>query len=271
MTCKLINYDSEYLADQNIEEADISRVNAFCESATAEVERIANRHFLEANYDEVATADLTGSILLAQFPLVRVARVYSTTRQALSIQNTDSTVTNATYYTDSTGLNLSYTASGADATSTLSWESNPTIADLATAINGVGNGWTSGVLDNYDAYATRDLVGDQYGEAKSLNQIRIWAQTGARWMVADKGKALLTGEFGKGDAVRIKYTAGFANAPEDVKKIVAEVVKDMFSGGQSQLQSESLGDYSYSLAQGAVGRLAVTSRDILASYKDRIV
>ena len=273
MTCKLITPDSPYLDDQNIEEEDISRVNAICESATTAVEHACNRHFLSASYDEVATVDLTGSVLLKQFPLIRVSRVYSTTRQAVTIQNTDSTTTNASLYTDGTALVLSHTVAGVVTETTLAWSDYPTITALVAAINGVGNGWSSSVAGDYDNYATADLVTDQYGDAKTQNELRIWAQTGARWFVANPKQSLISGEFGKGEEVRIVYTAGYAekNIPEDIKQVVAEAVKDMFSGGQSQIQSESLGDYSYSLAQGAVAGLPVTSRDILARYKDRIV
>lgn len=272
MTCKLISYDSPFLESLNIAESEVGKVNAYIEAASAAIEKATHRKFEKAQYDEVYEADDSGSLVLRNFPLISVDRVFSTTREALRIENTESTVTNANYSTTKTALLLSHTESGTVTSTELLFADYPTIALLRAAIVAVGNGWSASVAGDYGPFASVDLVADQYGDCKTISSIRIWGQTGASWTILDNREALINGEFYRGQAVRIVYTAGFAanEIPDDLKHVCAELVASMMGEGDGAIQSESLGGYSYSLATGAVERLPRTSREILASYKDRV-
>jgi hypothetical protein len=71
----------------------------------------------------------------------------------------------------------------------------------------------------------------------------------------------------------VAYTAGFAAVPEDVKYAAAMVVQQMRislrHGGM--LQSETIGDYAYRLADGLVmgrGREMADVRHVLAPYRE---
>jgi len=272
MTCKLISYDNPYLDDLNLAEADISRANAFIEAASAAIEKYTKRNFGQSQYDETYSADQFGGIILNQFPIITVDRVYSNTGEALEIQNTNATTTNASYYTTTTGITLTSVKVGVVSTNTFTWADYATVTSVQAAIDALAD-WTATVQGSYGAYATIDLLRDQYGNAKEANGVRLWLQSDNRWFVDDKDKGLIEGEFSRGGQIRFVYTAGFAlkDVPEPIKQVTAELVKDMFTGGDSQIQSENLGGYSYSLAQGAVQRLPLSSREILALYKDRRV
>jgi len=274
MTCKLINYDSPYLDSLNISESEISKVNAYIEAATTAIEKATHRSFGKSERDEAYKADQDGSIVLDVFPVKHVDRLYSTTRECLKIQNTDSTVTNASYNTTESSLRLSHTAGGSNTTTELLFADNLTINALKTAIDAIGSGWTAIVQGDYGPFATSDLVRSQYGEAKyGATSLRMWAQTGARWTLVESKEGLIVGEFSRGQEVRVVYTAGFAASaiPEDIKQVCAELVAEMMGDGDASLQSESLGGYSYSLATGALSRLPRSSREIIGSYKDRLV
>jgi hypothetical protein len=72
------------------------------------------------------------------------------------------------------------------------------------------------------------------------------------------------------DSVEITYVAGWATIPDDVKIVCADMVRLALLGPQGPMVSETIGSYSYRLADNAVGgAVAMTDghRHILRRYR----
>lgn len=72
------------------------------------------------------------------------------------------------------------------------------------------------------------------------------------------------------DTVQVVYVAGWPTIPEDVKMVCADMVRLALLGPQGPVVSETIGSYSYRLADSAVGgAVAMTDghRHILRRYR----
>jgi hypothetical protein len=279
MITRWIDANSPYLADMVLSSDDEARATKACEAATTALERALHRIIGLGQHDEIYHANDDGSLVLRNFPVASIDSVYPMTTNALTLSNTGATVSNASFSVVDTStasttivtVRLKHTIGGTTTTTNLTSTEYPTLADLATAINSVGSGWACSVVAGWSIHPTANLLLNQYSNCRDVRGLRLWATTNSSWLVASADQGLIVGEFCRGQQVRVTYTAGFADIPEDLKQICAVVVKDMLGDSSASLQSESLGGYSYSIAQGAVARLPRNAREILASYKDRIV
>ncbi len=68
--------------------------------------------------------------------------------------------------------------------------------------------------------------------------------------------------------IKVIYVAGYASVPTPVKEATVQVVKQLADAAavSGVYQSESIGDYSYSLAQGTVDSLPPMAAVLLAPY-----
>lgn len=136
-------------------------------SASREIIRYCGRQFSAITYDEILTPEggrqdrgEPASVKLSYFPVVSIDRVSTGRATVLTITNTDTStnqlasvafeVSGDVEYNDLsyTGLILGRAASGSTTTTSLSFAGYPTINTLATAINGLGNGWKASVASN---------------------------------------------------------------------------------------------------------------------------
>lgn len=72
------------------------------------------------------------------------------------------------------------------------------------------------------------------------------------------------------DTVQVVYVAGWPTIPDDVKMVCADMVRLALLGPQGPVVSETIGSYSYRLADNAVGgAVAMTDghRNILRRYR----
>ena len=70
--------------------------------------------------------------------------------------------------------------------------------------------------------------------------------------------------------IKVTYVAGYTQVPADVSQAVAMLVGQMLaqSANGLPLQSETLGEYSYTLLTGAPGQLMAGARQLLNAYRE---
>jgi hypothetical protein len=83
----------------------------------------------------------------------------------------------------------------------------------------------------------------------------------------DIQKGIVRAYFIPGTKVRAVWTGGFADVPEPVKQVAANLVCSAYQGPEGRIKTETLGTYSYTLAD--VDSLALNDKKVLAYYKDR--
>ena len=73
--------------------------------------------------------------------------------------------------------------------------------------------------------------------------------------------------------VKVTYVAGYTQVPADVSQAVAMIVGQMIAqaGNGLPMQSETLGEYSYTLLTGASGQLMAGARQLLNAYREVVV
>lgn len=272
----LITWQSDYLSHLGATAADEDRLTALIASASNAIERYTHRYFERAERDQVFY-NRTWDILLPAYPIDYVARVCIQPTDVLTIRATGEV---ATFGVGESALNLRRVVSGVSSSTALSFATYPTLAALAAAMP---TGFTATVASGYGAYPSADLVRKQ-GNCKYGAALAIWIDGSGTYHVdAKRGILSLRGqsplhqwladsEGFEHDQVRVVWSGGYATVPDDLQDVCAQLVAAAFKPNKSGLvQSESLGEYSYSVSIADVERLPITARRVLQSYKDRVL
>jgi len=132
-----------------------------------------------------------------------------------------------------------------------------------------GNGTNTLFLKYGPVSAVTEVVESAYVGATAVT---VTGATESGWVFQD-GKLLRKGGYAwwADSSYRVTYTAGYAAGaePADVRQAVLDLVGAGFRArGSEELQSESIGDYSYSKKSVAVGETSDTS--ILARLPRRL-
>lgn len=297
--------------------AQAAALPALITAASGAINRLCRRLFAVNTYDDVKAPNCGQPdkgepdwIELTSFPIVpgSITRCATGRTAALTVSNTDP-VTNAralvafTVTGDPdicmtrTGLTLTRVASGVTSAATLTFATYPTVATLAAAINGLGNGWSAIVTDPYASWSSVDLYGslgpataigspggvqldvfmcDLAGYDVSLARGSVYLPSsrnlrvpagGWFWPTAPEDETLFGGA-GNRSSVRVTYQAGFSTIPYAIQEACAEAVKAALFRLKSDdaLKSESAKDYSYTLRDVMPG-LPAHVREALASYR----
>jgi hypothetical protein len=275
---------------------------ALAAAASAIVRRFCgDRDFNQQSYDRIFSIELDGSVSLPQIPVLKVTRVCAQRTPAVTITNT-STTTNQRATVEFTctgdedagitytGITLTRTASGVTSSSALLFATYVTLTALATAVNGLGNGWSATVAGGYELKGTAELIAedDTAQDTFSGATLDIWgadltsAKVNKRTGILDVGAGRVLGidgpRWGPGweifandsreeySKVRVVYTAGFVTIPPPVQLATVLTVQSMLSTLRTdpRLSSESDGAYSYvvntafadyALPKSAIGHL----------------
>lgn len=254
------------------------------------IRRHCNRYFNRLTYDGLYTIDQPGSsLLLRQFPVNAITRLGTNPTAVLTVSNGDTatnqraTVQLATSgvadYPDQpqpvTGLVLTRWASGSAIAVSVPLGANATIQALASAVNGLGAGWTAQVLTGYGLWPSADLRGCQgaspalgasaaelqihvddlpFALVQSTGQITITDSSVDPFSSIRFGPYLSTsvddlGVYGGVNGIRCVYDAGWDTVPEDVQQAAVELVADLLRllASNSRLGSETIGGYGYVL------------------------
>jgi hypothetical protein len=243
------------------------QLQALITSVSDAIEKYCRRRFVTRSYDELYNGDGGRRMLLRQYPIQSVQSVRYRPVTVLKVGNALASNVQARVSVTNLGL-LLYWWNGTDNTdSSLVWSSYPTLGQLATALNSVGNGWNGQVVgdsDNYANWPSRDLYWpNSYGDP--LEGVGILQSQGALSTVVGSGNAifaelkmhtyelqgyqwdprgwllraipytdpeLLHPEdlvFPVGiNNFRIQYTAGYSTIPEAVQEACAEWVSELY-------------------------------------------
>lgn len=133
--------------------------------------------------------------------------------------------------------------------------------------------FAAATLLTYGTDYTLRLDGCLPGTSTKCSYSGIVRRVGTTWpstLVRTVGKLLGTERQGQGN-IRIAYTAGFATIPGDLVVAVAQIVAAMRAWAEkgNQLQSETLGSYTYALAAQVLNTMPAlgSTRQLLAKYR----
>jgi hypothetical protein len=229
--------------------AESTAIASLVSAVSAAVVRWCRRDFVSTSYDELYHGTGAELLVLAQYPVLSVARVATRPVTVLTVRNTSSSNERATVAVTSTGLTLVRVASGVSSTDTsVTWAGNPTLAAVRDAVNALGNGWSATVPDSrYANRASADLRAIQGAlnaagvdapirlHVDELTDYAVDANRG--WLIRGSGTGFPCWEAGypRGpvwlpgiDNYRVLYTAGYATVPQDVQEACAEWVAALF-------------------------------------------
>jgi len=234
-------------------------IERLIDRATYFLERYCHRKFMSRAYSrEIYYGSGHGNLILDQYPVTTVSRVSVGRTNAFSVKNTTAT-NHATI--EITATALKYSADGAAATSlTFSDVANNTLTKLIGVINAlVGTPWTATLLDSsLGARKSSDLLirPGMYCLSPSLAYCEIPDDELTDYYLIspteDRNYGVLYCPSGwtRGTEYFVDYTAGYATAPVDLEDICIRLVVNRYNQSKKDgsIKSESLGDYSYTMA-----------------------
>lgn len=289
-------------ATQNASLASLNSNNAsylasLITAASDAVRGACHRDLSQTSYTEYYSGGIyiCEPLRLRQFPVVEITRIATDPRPALLVQNVDAgTNQRATVETTPTSVRLFRIASATPVTTDLSFAANPTLADMTAAINALGAGWASQVIDRFGNWASADLKPLQ-GAATALfggRQLELYTedlqpfvnwppgdvwgeesgyQSFCGWRLDDETGEVY-GRFPRGQLnIRIDYTAGFATIPQAVQEACVQLVLDLYNAGlvNSTLKKATLGNGSFEVqSQSSTAVLSGKVSLLLAPYVD---
>src|SRR5438093_356554 len=138
--------------------AEDTTLAALVTACSKAIKKYCAREFDSQSFDELYAGSGAELLLLAQFPIISVARVAYEPTTVLRVQNNSSANQRATVAITSTGLTLVRVASGTTTTDTsVTWAGNATLSAVASAVTALGNGWSASVADSsYNNRASAD-------------------------------------------------------------------------------------------------------------------
>lgn len=216
------------------------------------IEQYLGRRLAAADYMAIYNGD-GEPINTRHWPLIRVlwCRFGLTTGLNVDYTGTDVAASVGIEYNEEGSAGQAYlwniAADGTTTTNAITFASNPTLSTLATAISAVA-GWTATKAPSGDAPAD-SLLPFQGVDAKT--------QTGQLEYFQDydleAGVDNALGQVFMGRGVRqLKYRGGYETIPDDVASLCNDMVQRAFylTETNTGLTSETIPDYSYSLADG---------------------
>jgi hypothetical protein len=234
---------------------DNYKLEKLIDRATDYIERYCNRKLYTRSYSREAYRG-TGypRLLLDNYPVTAVSRLSYGRKNAFSITNTTAT-NNATAEITSTAIKLS--ADGAAATS-LAFADYATLTLIIAAINAL-SGWTATLPDSsLGARKSTDLLVRPAMHCLSVTvcYAELPDDDLTDYFVVDPtedrnyGAIEVVGGFQRGEEYFIDYTAGYTTIPAALEEACLELVKFKYEQlkHDRNLRSESLGDYSYTIA-----------------------
>lgn len=255
--------------------------------------RECNRFFTLTAYDEVLNPfkgqpdkGQPDFLTLSYLPVRSVTRCSANWTTALSVWNANAQAQEATVQytfagdveiaTTITGLTLNLSLNGVDTSSTITWGSAPyTVANLATAINALGNGWTAAAATSMGGWAASKLWGDldpknaltppgtdlglfattvtsRADYASGLVYLPLGnAQQGGpgNWWNWPASADIALGQSTYDGSYRVAYTAGWSMIPGPIQIGCCELVKYTLDRMRTDggLKSEKAREYQYEI------------------------
>lgn len=269
--------------------ANPSLLTALLAAASTKIKQYCYRDFWQTTYTEYYDGGNHpyDVLKLRQYPVANVTRLAVNPKAALAVSNTSAANQRATVATTQTGITLNRVASGVSTQNVLSYADYVTVQAMATAIGNLGNGWTATAQNGLALNASVDITPTQgavscvnvaaYLEMHTEEPAFMGTGTLSGWdeewggmpgWRLDPDSGIAWGRFPRGRRnVRVDYVAGYATIPDDVQEACVQLACDLYYAGNrdSSVKSESLGPYSYTLAD----RVGVSAKvaTLLAPYR----
>ncbi len=210
-------------------------LDALIAAVSSSIEKYCWRTFADTSYDELYPGNHRPELILRNYPTLAVERVAFAPLGVLRVTNTSASNQRATAKVTATSLELIHVASGVSTTDTILFSDQLTLGALASAVTGLGNGWSGLVINSADSLrASADLRALQGAfQAMNLNaDLRLHTSELSGFSV-DAERGILTRERGllwDGGLHywRVIYSAGFSDIPDDVQEACAEWVAQLF-------------------------------------------
>ena len=201
-----------------------------------------------------------GSLLmLDNRPVNYVSRIAVSPVTGISITNTLSTATGAYVAVSATTLTLTVEVGAGTTTSTLTLATYGTITLLAAAINALSAaGWAATVVSPYAGHDPADLIVMETSYVlDTAVSLELFVGGESDYILyPDKGWIVLkSGVFSPGYRnVVVTYNHGYAVIPGALKERVLQLISFVYYQSRTDptLQSERLGDHSWSRATGVI-------------------
>lgn len=263
-------------------------------SISQRVRTIAGKDFCATDYARWYSLPDNGDVVLENGPLLYLNIATRCTRQALDVSYSGSAINATVQVTDSGVRLLTTTAAGTTTTTDLSFADYPTISTMAAAISAVSD-WTATLKNDG---LSKQLVprGGQYtpvgstinlfaaDPTQALSDYQLRSESGILSLGRARGVwdsdywggystgGSLNGQVVYGDIaaypnstrglIYVEHRSGYETIPAGIDLLVREAVQRAFRYGllNNALQSESIGDYSYTLADQSTQDQAFYSR-----------
>lgn len=250
---------------------DDTLLGELIDAVSGRIETLANRTFAATDYHEWYSIGSQPMLVLRQWPLIEVDRIATGTGNALAVAYSGSAIRATVSVSDTAVRLVSYSTAGAKTENSLTFATNGSASALKTAIDAV-SGWTATVLNNVPS---KDLhrVGGQDAKAETVTltyaddddcEYQVDYQRGI--VTIDRHFVVPSAVYGRGfhdgpqhfprgsRNVLVEYRAGFETIPAEIQQIANELAAQAYRAAKrdSTLSSESLGDYSYTLADQTV-------------------
>lgn len=217
-----------------------------------------------------------GYLTLRSFPITTGPKVRYATA-AMEVTNSDTTNNQEAYVAvTASGLDLiRYNTSGTLSAVTINWSAAKTLTALAGYINAQSSlGWSATVTADYANWnpsRIRESQGQRDAYASNVVELEVFVSgPGVTRCNTDTGTVWL-GYCAPGDMqdVRVDYTGGYSTIPDDLATAAAALTAALYrrSSRDTSLQSERLGDYSWTAGGNSVESLSPDAARLLARFR----
>lgn len=269
---------------------DNTILEGYIDAATAKIERWVGRQILLRTYSEWYGGNDVRTVRVKQYPVNNVTGVYTGLAAAFTIASTVSSDIRAQISVNTEplgtvvsgalapGIVLTRTVvAGTTTTNTLTFATYPSVTLIVAAINAI-TGFSATVNTDMRCAQLHPRAG---GDVKMATCTITGANVSSEF-VYDSYLGLVTI---RQDAypmqernqprypaallsTLIEYSAGYTTVPDDIHQACMMLAATMFLSrkADNSLQSESLGDYSYSMASADSSRAMM--EDMLGSWKE---
>ena len=261
----------------------------YIDHASAKIERWIGRQIKLRNYSEWYGGNDVRSVRVKQYPINNVVGVYTGLAAGMTIRSTTASDVRLTVSVNtdplgtvangvlSPGITLTRTTSaGTSSTNTLEFSSYQTTTSLAAAISTYAGFSATATTAMRCAQLHPRAGGDVKQSAVVLTGVDVSSE-----FVYDSYLGIVTirqDAFPMAShnarypsalqSTLIEYSAGYTTVPDDIHQACLVIAGTMYLSRKSDtsLQSESLGDYSYSMASADSSRAMM--EDMLGSWKE---
>jgi len=242
--------------DDTLLENLIDRATAFCES-------YCDRKIRERDFYEWHDGTNDRRIRVDNWPISRIYQVSSGVANALSVSATDSTdLSNSVSLVNDSLLLNRFASDGTESRSAfdLTNSSYNTTSKLATHITSA-TGWSGSSVENIPSRKLHTFAGIEVSattytltypsQDEKVHRVEydtgmVYLRTNPHW---PNDAFLVDNQVAIRQSVLVYYQGGFTTTPDDVEQACIEVAASFYHKREhdSNVASESLGDYSYSL------------------------